>query len=64
MVPAFDIFRIEQERAPMWVEAASSFDEAKDRVRQMSEGRSGEYFIFDQTTGHKVFVINEDGEVE
>ena len=39
-----------------FVEMAQSLDAAKARVESLSELRPGEYVIYDETTGERVYV--------
>jgi hypothetical protein len=54
MIPPFDIFRIAQDNQPLWVEPASTLEDARARVVELGELYPGEYFIFSQQTGHRI----------
>jgi len=50
MQNSFDIMKIDSDDSLLWVEAAESFDAAKDRVLEFMYGSPGEYIVFDQET--------------
>lgn len=57
MTPAFDIFRVDQDGALIWCEAAISFEVAKSRIRNFAAaGKTAEFIIFDQKTQERVVV--------
>jgi hypothetical protein len=53
MTPTFDIFLIESEDNPKWLEAVSTFAEAERRTRELVKTTSTRYVIFDQRTQQK-----------
>ena len=57
MIPPFDIFRVTQDSQPLWLEPASTLDDAKARVIELGKSRPGEYIIFSQKTGHKISIM-------
>ena len=57
MIPPFDIFRVTQDSQPLWLEPASTLDDAKARVNELGKSRPGEYLIFSQKTGHKISIM-------
>ena len=54
MLPPLDIFRITADGEPLWVEAAATFDAAKERAKQLMKSSAMEYMIFSQRTGNRV----------
>lgn len=56
MIPAFDIFLIELEENPQWLEAVSTFAEAERRARELAKTMRTLYLIFDQKTQQKHIV--------
>jgi hypothetical protein len=54
MFSQFDIFRLHHDGAPVWVEPASTLDDAQERVQQLGTSEPGEYIILNQRTGHKI----------
>jgi hypothetical protein len=59
MVPPFDIFKVESDGSLRWREAAATLDEAQARVREPVLSSPGEYVIFSQATGHKMFIKSD-----
>jgi hypothetical protein len=45
MFSQFDIFRLHQDGAPIWVEPASTLDDAHERVQQLGISEPGDYLI-------------------
>ena len=64
MVPPFDIFKLESDRSLRWREAAATLDEAQARVRELARSSPGEYVIFSQITGHKMFIKSDHSAAE
>jgi hypothetical protein len=60
MVAPFDILRVLNDGAPLWMEAAQTLEEAKARVQQLAATLPGPYVIFSQKTGNKI-LITPDG---
>jgi hypothetical protein len=56
MVPPFDILRVLQDGAPLWMEAAQTLEDAKARVQQLAAVLPGPYVIFSQKTGNKILL--------
>lgn len=54
MIPPFDIFRVSDGGHPLWLEPASTLEDAKVRVQELGASHPGEYLIFSQKTGHKI----------
>ena len=61
MLPPFDIFR-DLDGYVYWVEAASTLDNAKARVRILMVIRPAAYVIFSQRTTNKIFLKPGDSE--
>ena len=62
MTPAFDIFRVDQDGALIWCEAANSLEVAKSRIRNFAAaGKTAEFIIFDQKTQERVVVAPIEG---
>lgn len=57
----FDVFKVERENAVMWRGTASTFEEAKQQVRQFAQNSPGVYIILNQRTGEKTTVESEYG---
>lgn len=64
MVPSIDIFKSDPDGEVLWIGAVDSLAAAKDRIAQLGESSPGEYLIFDQATGHKVFASTPSCSVE
>jgi hypothetical protein len=56
MTPAFDIFRLESEENPQWLEAVATLVEAEKRARELATTTRARYLIFDQKTQQKHIV--------
>jgi hypothetical protein len=50
----FDIFQKDLQGVSVWMEAVSDIDTARTHLRRLTGVLPGEYFVFDQTTGHMV----------
>jgi hypothetical protein len=50
---SFDIFIIEPDESPLWIEAVSTLAEAESRVQALATPPLTRYLIFDQKTGHR-----------
>ncbi len=61
MIAPFDLFRTETDGCVKWLGVCADLDEAKARVRDLSVALPGEYFVFSQTTGNRLF-IKADGQ--
>ena len=61
MIAPFDLFRTEVDGSVKWLGVCLDVDAAKARVAGLSAVIPGEYFIFCQTTGKRLF-INADGQ--
>jgi hypothetical protein len=57
MIPPFDIFRVLQDSEPLWLEPASTLEEATARVNELGKFHPGEYLVFSQKTGHKISIV-------
>jgi hypothetical protein len=55
----YDIFRMET-GGVLWLEAATSIDDAKTRAQQLAAHSPGEYLLLNQSTGIK-HLIKADG---
>jgi hypothetical protein len=64
MYPPFDIFRIDSEGQPVWVEAAETLSDARLRVNTLRRVKRSDYVIYSQRTGHKSFVRQGDAAEE
>jgi len=56
MVPSFDIFKIDLIGDVLWRDAAESLVGARVSIEKLATSSPGEYVIFDQKTGQKIFV--------
>jgi len=56
MVPSFDIFKIDLIGDVLWRDAAESLVAARVSIEKLATSSPGEYLIFDQKTGQRVFV--------
>jgi hypothetical protein len=61
MIAPFDLFRTETDGSVKWLGVCADLDAAKARVMELSVALPGEYFIFSQTTGNRLF-IKPDGQ--
>ena len=57
MIPPFDIFRVLQDGQPLWLESASTVEDARARIKKLGEFCPGEYLILSQKTGHKLSIL-------
>ena len=55
MIATFDVFRIEADGSVKWFGAFTDIEAAQARIQELLGSSSGKYFIFSQTTGHKLF---------
>jgi hypothetical protein len=56
MVPSFDIFKIHSIGDVLWRDAVESLVGISVSIEKLTTSSSGEYLIFDQKTGQKIFV--------
>jgi hypothetical protein len=56
MTPAFDIFQLESEENPQWLEAAPTLADAEKRARELATATRARYLIFDHRTQQKHIV--------
>jgi hypothetical protein len=56
MIPPFDIFRVESDNQPVWVEAAPTLEDAQSRAEKLALSLKTEVWIFSQRTGNKIAV--------
>jgi hypothetical protein len=54
------IFKLQSDGNLHFVEAVQTFDDAKERVRELGEVWPGEYVIDNEETGERVFVSTRD----
>lgn len=60
MRPLFRIFKVQDDGNLHFVEAMQTFDDAKERVRELGEIWPGEYVIDNEETGERMFVNTRD----
>jgi len=63
MVASLDIFKISGGRV-LWRDAVATLETAKARIRKLALSSPGEYFILDQNTGERVFVMPLGSQIE
>ena len=56
MVPSFDIFQIHSIGDVLWRDALESLVGVRVSIEKLKTSSFGEYVIFDQKTGQKIFV--------
>jgi hypothetical protein len=56
----FDIFKMDDIRTTVWVDSASTLDDAKASVKKMMLEAPGEYVIFNQTTRDRLLINRGD----
>ena len=56
MVPSFDIFQIHSIGDVLWRDALESLVGVRVSIEKLKTSSFGEYVIFDQNTGQKIFV--------
>ena len=61
MLAPFDLFRTEADGSVKWLGVCLDVTAAKARVLELAAVIPGEYFIFSQTTGRRLF-IKPDGQ--
>ncbi len=59
MLP-FRIYKVQNDGGLHFVEAMQTFDDAKERVRELGEIWPGEYVIDNEATGERLFVSTSD----
>jgi hypothetical protein len=52
----FDIFRIQADGEPLWLDSALDTEEARDMATKLMAKEPGQYFVFNQKTQEKIFV--------
>ena len=52
-IPSFNIFRMDNDDSPLWIEAAPTLEEAERRVKELATSAHTRYLVFDQKTGDK-----------
>jgi hypothetical protein len=52
----FDIFRIQADGEPLWLDSALDMEEAGDLATKLMAKVPGQYFVFNQKTQEKIFV--------
>jgi len=57
----FFIYRVQEDGELHFVVAVQTLDDAKARVRELGETWPGEYVIYNEETGERVFVSTRDG---
>ena len=62
MIAPFDLFRTEADGSVKWLGVCADLVAAKARVAELSAALPGEYFVFSQTTGNRLF-IKSDGQL-
>jgi hypothetical protein len=56
MIAPLDLFRTEKDGSALWLGSFADLEAAKERIKELAASNPAEYFIFSQTTGHKLFV--------
>jgi hypothetical protein len=54
MIQQYDIFRLQDDGTPVWLEPATTLDDAQNRVHQFGVSEPGEYLIFNQNNAQKI----------
>jgi hypothetical protein len=57
----FDIFRIQEDGEPLWLDSALDMEQAEDMATKLMAKAPGQYFVFNQKTQEKIF-IGPDGD--
>ena len=60
MVKLIDIFRVNEKGELLWVEPATTVDDAKARIQELGVREPGEYLIFDHECAEKI-MLRADG---
>jgi hypothetical protein len=60
MVAPFDVFKHEPDGSLCWCGAFPDLETAKTKVRELLKSSPGEYFIFSQSTGNKLYIKPDD----
>jgi hypothetical protein len=55
MLPPLDVFRIDPDGAPVWLDAFADFQAAEAYIRKAMESKPARYFVFSQKTERKTF---------
>ena len=56
----FRIYKVQNDGGLHFVEATQTFDDAKERVRELGAIWSGEYVIDNEGTGERAFISTRD----
>jgi hypothetical protein len=56
MFEPYDIFRLDNDGQPIWLESAPELAQAKSKIRQLGDCRPGDYLIFCHKTQDKIFM--------
>jgi hypothetical protein len=56
----FRIFKLQNDAGLHFIEAVQTYDEAKERLRELGEAWPGEYVIDNEETGERLFVSTRD----
>ena len=63
MTAPIDIFEMENGGTVVWLGSAITVDDAKNRIRLLTQRTSGEYLVLNQKTGNKLVIkLAEIGE--
>jgi hypothetical protein len=60
MLPPFDIFRVDADEIPRWVESAETVDDAKARAKEILKSHPAEEIVIFSQTTHKRVSIKSD----
>jgi hypothetical protein len=63
MVPSFDIFKMKSGYV-LWCEAATTIEEAQERIQELGLSSPGGYLIFNQRTGQRIPVNRFSSQAE
>ena len=59
MIPPLDIFKLEPDGKLMWKGTAADLGTAKLNVKALATKSPGDYMIFSQATGNRIFIASD-----
>jgi hypothetical protein len=59
-VHTVDIFRIQMDGEPVWLDSAVSLEEGRAKISELMASVPGEYFLFCQRTQEKILITSNN----
>jgi hypothetical protein len=60
MLATFDLFRAHSDGSVEWLGVFPKLEAARKKIQELQASSSGEYFVFNQETGDKLYFTDED----